>query len=55
MRPVHRTGDVMNPLLVLLPLSLGTGSTLLFLLLDRVRRTHFSEDGPDRQIRTAAQ
>jgi len=34
----------MTAYLVLLPLSLCSGSTVLFLLLDRIRRAHFSEE-----------
>jgi hypothetical protein len=34
----------MNPYFLLVPLSLCSGSTVLFLLLDRIRRTHFSEE-----------
>jgi hypothetical protein len=37
----------MTALFVLVPLSLCSSSTVLFLLLDRVRRTHFSEDAVD--------
>lgn len=34
----------MTAYLVLVPLSLCSGSTVLFLLLDRIRRAHFSEE-----------
>jgi hypothetical protein len=37
----------MTVLFVLVPLSLCSSSTVLFLLLDRVRRTHFGGDGVD--------
>ena len=46
----------MSALFVLVPLSLCSGSTVLFLLLDRVRRAHFAEDELElAQRRTAAQ
>jgi hypothetical protein len=34
----------MTAYLVLVPLSLCSGSTVLFLLLDRIHRAHFSEE-----------
>ena len=34
----------MTAYLVLVPLSLCSGSTVLFLLLDRIRLAHFSEE-----------
>ena len=34
----------MTAYFVLVPLSLFSGSTVLFLLLDRVRRVHFSDE-----------
>jgi hypothetical protein len=40
----HTEESFMNPYLLLVPLSLASGSTVLFLLLDRIRRTHFTEE-----------
>jgi hypothetical protein len=34
----------MTAYFVLVPLTLCSGSTVLFLVLDRIRRTHFAED-----------
>ena len=34
----------MTAYFVLVPLSLCSGSTVLFLLLDRIRRAHFTEE-----------